>query len=178
MSTAGMDEAAGQWMAHVGIPANSGVSGAVLGALPGQAGIEVFSPALDAVGNSVRGVLAFERMSEDLNLHVMEAGALGGTVVRFVRRGGPAEPRVPKWEDEVLGASEGVASEHGDRVTRVGLLLVSEGHQLCLPTVGRWLRRRGICRLRNLSPAGQDLRRQPAQRITARGRLDTRCTWT
>lgn len=113
MSTAGMYEAARQRMPRVGIPVKSGVSGAVLGALPGQAGIAVFSTPLDAAGNSVRGVLAFERMSEDLNLHVMEADALGVTVVRFVRRGGPAEPRVPELEGEVLGAAEGVAPEHG-----------------------------------------------------------------
>ncbi|MCV7704100.1 IS481 family transposase, partial [Micrococcus luteus] len=47
--------------------------------------------------------------------------------------------------------------------------LVSEGHRVCLRTVGRWLHRLGISRLRDLTPAGEDLRRQPARRITARG---------
>ena len=47
--------------------------------------------------------------------------------------------------------------------------LVGEGHQVCLRTVGRWLHRAGISRLRDLTPAGEDLRRQPARRITARG---------
>ena len=45
--------------------------------------------------------------------------------------------------------------------------LHAEGHQLCLRTVGRWLHRAGISRLRNLTPAGEDLR-QPPQKITAR----------
>ncbi|WP_336637591.1 DDE-type integrase/transposase/recombinase, partial [Micrococcus luteus] len=47
--------------------------------------------------------------------------------------------------------------------------LASEGHRVCLRTVGRWLHRLGISRLRDLTPAGEDLRQQPAQRITARG---------
>ena len=45
--------------------------------------------------------------------------------------------------------------------------LVSEGHQVCLRTVGRWLHRLGISRLRDLAPTGEDLRQRP-QKITAR----------
>ena len=88
MSSSGMYDAAGEWLANVGIPAKSGVAGGLLGALPGQVGIGVFSPRLDEHGNSVRGVEVCRRMSEDLRLHIMEADALGATVVRFVRREG------------------------------------------------------------------------------------------
>ena len=125
MSSAGMYEAAGQWMAHVGIPAKSGVSGAVLGALPGQAGIAVFSPPLDAAGNSVRGVLAFERMSEDLNLHIMEADALGGTVVRFVRREG----------DTVLMHLQGVIRFGGAEAVATAMADLGTGDE---PVAGDW----------------------------------------
>ena len=88
MSSSGMYDDAGQWLVDVGIPAKSGVAGGVLGALPGQVGIGVFSPRLDAHGSSLRGVRVCRRMSEDLNLHIMEADALGGTVVRHVSREG------------------------------------------------------------------------------------------
>ncbi|WP_232549354.1 glutaminase A [Propioniciclava soli] len=80
MTTCGMYNAAGDWMTDVGIPAKSGVSGGVLGALPGQAGIGAFSPRLDAHGNSTRAVAVCERLSADLGLHLMSPPADGDTV--------------------------------------------------------------------------------------------------
>ncbi len=71
MSSAGMYDGAGRWMAEVGIPAKSGVSGGLLGTLPGQLGIATFSPRLNAEGNSVRGVEAFKRLSREMGLHLM-----------------------------------------------------------------------------------------------------------
>lgn len=72
MTTCGMYDAAGDWLTNVGIPAKSGVSGGIMGSLPGQMGAAAFSPPIDKFGNSVRGVDAFERMSEDLGLHMMK----------------------------------------------------------------------------------------------------------
>lgn len=81
MATCGMYDAAGDWMTGVGIPAKSGVSGGVLGALPGQVGIGVFSPRLDEFGNSVRGVRACERLSRDMGLHLMQAPEIASHVL-------------------------------------------------------------------------------------------------
>lgn len=72
MTTCGMYDAAGDWITTVGIPAKSGVGGGILGALPGQVGIAVFSPRLDEHGHSVRGVEVFERLSVDMGLHMMD----------------------------------------------------------------------------------------------------------
>jgi glutaminase len=88
MAAAGMYDAAGTWFADVGIPAKSGVSGGLLGALPGQAGIGVFSPRLDSHGNSVRGVEVFRRLSGDMGMHLMESEPYGSTVLRSVTRRG------------------------------------------------------------------------------------------
>jgi glutaminase len=56
MTTCSMYDSAGEWVYRVGMPAKSGVAGGILAVLPGQLGIGVFSPPLDAWGNSIRGV--------------------------------------------------------------------------------------------------------------------------
>ena len=66
-----MYDYAGSWLYRVGMPAKSGVSGGVIAVLPGQLGIGVFSPRLDAFGNSVRGVAVCEALSEEFGLHLL-----------------------------------------------------------------------------------------------------------
>lgn len=82
MMTCGMYDAAGDWLSNVGIPAKSGVAGGIMGVLPGQVGIAVFSPKLDTHGNSIRGVEIFERLSGDMGLHLMEGTPSAQTIVQ------------------------------------------------------------------------------------------------
>lgn len=82
MTTCGMYDAAGDWMTQVGVPAKSGVAGGIIGALPGQLGAAAFSPRLDEVGNSVRSVQAFERLSTDMGMHLLKAPPLSKDAVR------------------------------------------------------------------------------------------------
>ncbi len=82
MATCGMYDGAGDWLARVGIPAKSGVCGAIMGVLPGQAGLVTFSPRLDRHGNSVRGVQVFERISDEMGLHLMEVAPPARGAVR------------------------------------------------------------------------------------------------
>ena len=94
MTSCGMYDAAGDWLTSVGIPAKSGVAGGIIGVLPGQVGVAVLSPRLDAHGNSARGVEMMRRLSEDLGLHLMEASRPARSSLREVRteqtRGGTA----------------------------------------------------------------------------------------
>ncbi len=88
MSSAGMYNAAGRWMYNVGIPAKSGVAGGLIGTMPGQMGIATLSPRLDEQGNSVRGVQAFERLSDQMGLHLMGATNYSTPGIRSIEREG------------------------------------------------------------------------------------------
>ncbi|MGY5764195.1 glutaminase A [Brachybacterium sp. DNPG3] len=72
MLTCGMYDNAGDWVSDVGLPAKSGVAGGIIAALPSRFGIATYAPQLDGHGNSVRGTWAFERLSEDFALHMLD----------------------------------------------------------------------------------------------------------
>ena len=60
MLTCGTYDAVGDFAFRVGIPSKSGVGGGILGIIPKQMSIAVWSPELNAQGNSVLGMKAME----------------------------------------------------------------------------------------------------------------------
>ncbi|MBD8026315.1 glutaminase A [Lysinibacillus halotolerans] len=78
MMTCGLYNASGKYAATIGIPMKSGVSGGVLCTvqngqiehLQGRMGIGVFSPMIDEIGNSVKGMDFLQKISEHYNLSV------------------------------------------------------------------------------------------------------------
>lgn len=81
MYTCGMYDSAGEWVYEVGLPAKSGVGGGIVAVVPGRLGIGIFSPPLDAKGNSVRGVKACADLSRRFGLHLFESGFAGPDIV-------------------------------------------------------------------------------------------------
>jgi len=72
----GMYNYAGRWAYEVGIPAKSGVSGGLMGVIPGVMGIAVYSPRLDEYGNSTRGLAACRELVEKYKLHIFDQNML------------------------------------------------------------------------------------------------------
>jgi glutaminase len=121
MTMCGMYDGAGDWMVSVGLPAKSGVAGGVMAVLPGQLGLCVFSPRLDDVGNSVRGVAVCTRIANDLRLHALEVARPAQTTVRarFDLTSRPSTRRWARAERErldVVGARCAIYELHGDLV--------------------------------------------------------------
>jgi len=121
MTTCGMYDAAGEWVVDVGMPAKSGVAGGVLAVLPGQLGIAVFSPPLDAHGNSVRGIEVCRQISTDLDLHLLHVARSSRSAVRrtFTVADAPSRRRRPQDQCDLLdavGRRAFVTVLHGDLV--------------------------------------------------------------
>lgn len=69
MGTCGLYDETGTHMVKTGMPAKSGVSGYTIAVVPGKAGIVVLSPRVNSKGNSIRGEIMLEGLSEAMNWH-------------------------------------------------------------------------------------------------------------
>ncbi|MGP4076709.1 glutaminase A [Halobacillus sp. K22] len=70
MMTSGMYNSSGHYAVEAGFPCKSGVSGSIIGAIPGRMGIGVIGPAISPKGNSTAGGALIKKLSQDLELNM------------------------------------------------------------------------------------------------------------
>ncbi len=70
MMTCGLYNESGDFAYRVGLPGKSGVGGGIVAVIPGKLSIAVWSPELNANGNSCRGIAALEDFTTELGISV------------------------------------------------------------------------------------------------------------
>ena len=109
MQAAGMYDNAGVFTLEVGLPAKSGVAGAVMTVVPNLMGFATFSPRLDPYGNSVRGVAFCRQLVELFTFHIYDSLSGG-------RTGCKRDPRASQHNRKQRDLSDlRWAVSHGDR---------------------------------------------------------------
>ena len=63
----------GEFAFKVGLPAKSGVSGSILLVIPNVMCVALWSPPLDSIGNSARGVMFAEELVKIYNFHTFDS---------------------------------------------------------------------------------------------------------
>lgn len=106
--TCGMYDQAGKFAVQVGLPAKSGVSGALMVIVPNVFGYATFSPRLNKQGNSVRGLEFSKGLIGSYGIHLFES-------LRSGNGGAKIDPRVNGSKNEKFGISQFVwAHQAGD----------------------------------------------------------------
>ncbi|MEM7022612.1 MAG: glutaminase A [Pseudomonadota bacterium] len=106
MSSCGMYEYSGEFAFNVGLPAKSGVSGAILIVIPNVMGICTWSPRLDEHGNSVRGLAFCRQLVARFNIHNYD---------NLTGRSAKRDPRVSRVREQASRVNELIwAASKGD----------------------------------------------------------------
>jgi len=95
MSSCGMYDFSGEFAFSIGLPAKSGVSGALMIVVPRLMGITIWSPRLDALGNSVRGIEFCKQLVSRYNFHTYDSLTSGINAKR--------DPRLKKNQERIEG---------------------------------------------------------------------------
>ena len=103
MQMCGMYDYSGEFCFKIGVPAKSGVGGAVILVIPNLMGICIWSPRLDHIGNSVRGVAMAEALTSMYSFHLYDQISAVGTRI---------DPRVSlaQWKASITSQALWAAS--------------------------------------------------------------------
>ena len=92
MYSCGMYDFSGEYSFSIGLPSKSGVSGVVITVIPNLMGICTWSPRLDSMGNSVRGIEFFKELVNMYRFHNFDS--------LVVDKNNKKDPRKNKKEEE------------------------------------------------------------------------------
>ena len=112
MATAGLYDDSGIWLYEIGLPAKSGVGGGIIAVAPGRFGIAVFSPPLDAAGNSVRAQKAIRDVSAALGASPYDVKAPGRSAACSAAPYGPRFTRLARLETSMVRAFSAIWPEY------------------------------------------------------------------
>jgi len=79
MGSCGMYDFSGEFAFTIGLPSKSGVSGAIMLVIPNVLGLAIWSPRLDQLGNSVRGIEFCQKLVDLYNFHVYDNILVGAS---------------------------------------------------------------------------------------------------
>ncbi len=139
MSISGLNDYSSEYSFSIGLPAMSGMSGAMMIVVPDVMGITIWSPRVDENNNSVRGLDFSRKLVERFNFHMFDSA---------IKNVSKVDPRLKKNETKMKGVmavtaaasigdldelqrlySSGVDLNEGEYDKRTGIhLAASEGH--------------------------------------------------
>ncbi len=114
MYSCGMYDFSGEFAFSIGIPAKSGVSGALFIVIPNVMGIAIWSPALDRIGNSVKGLAFSQKLVEYFSFHNYDS---------VEQNGKKADPRLQKNETKIQGVNRLCAAASQGDLNEIKLLV-------------------------------------------------------
>ncbi|XP_048880046.1 glutaminase 2b isoform X2 [Brienomyrus brachyistius] len=115
MHSCGMYDFSGHFAFHVGLPAKSGVSGAVLLVVPNIMGVMCWSPPLDKFGNSVRGIHFCHELVSVFNFHHYD------NLRHFIKKLDPRRQAGDDWNKSVVSLMFAVHSGDVSALRRFAL---------------------------------------------------------
>lgn len=135
MNSCGMYDYSGKFAFEVGLPAKSGVAGAVMLIVPGLMGVCTYAPPLDKYGNSAKGVQFATELSQKFGLHYFQINQGGQILQQRANEAELGQYNMAKYcaTGDLDGVKRlimrGTDIETGDYDGRTALhLAASEGH--------------------------------------------------
>jgi glutaminase len=101
----GMYDYSGEFAFKIGLPAKSGVAGAIMTVIPGVMGYVTWSPKLDQIGNSYRGIEFSKKMGEIFNIHIFNT--MGDTTKDNICNSKYDNNNIKEFYELCLSASKG-----------------------------------------------------------------------